>query len=304
MHGWRTSQEDHHSIVTRLNDHGIFLWAIFDGHGGNCCSEYLARELPSRLSTITDLTHCKNDIINICQELDAIFLSQLYGDGSTAIFVLGQYFDTEENIPITTLPEDYSYEKYPYIVIQLLTVNVGDSRAVIFHANNVQYTPLSKDHKPSNPVEYLRIVNAQGYVRHNRVDGSLALSRSFGDKSFKNDPSLPLSQQKVIACPDFQTSFFYPGDVLLVTCDGIFEADTMSYECIQRIIQLSRQYHQITPQKTQTTNSTNFIPNNISNAPSSHLLHTISDSAGIARDVINQSLLHGSRDNHRYAKKC
>ena len=54
----------------------------------------------------------------------------------------------------------------------------------------------SQDHTPDVPSEYQRIVRAGGFVQNKRVNGVLAVSRSFGDLPFKNlHPSrlLPLS---------------------------------------------------------------------------------------------------------------
>ncbi|KAL7532432.1 hypothetical protein ACHAXR_005433 [Thalassiosira sp. AJA248-18] len=46
--------------------------------------------------------------------------------------------------------------------------------------------PLSFDHKPNNDVEVVRVENDGGFVRNGRVDGDLAVSRSFGDFGYKN----------------------------------------------------------------------------------------------------------------------
>lgn len=62
--------------------------------------------------------------------------------------------------------------------------NAGDSRAFILHGNGT-YTIMSKDHKPSDPEEVARITRAGGFVSRVRkvfrVDGTLSLSRAFGD---------------------------------------------------------------------------------------------------------------------------
>lgn len=42
--------------------------------------------------------------------------------------------------------------------------NVGDSRAVLSSLGGTQVSPLSKDHKPSDPDEYNRIIAAGGQV--------------------------------------------------------------------------------------------------------------------------------------------
>lgn len=47
---------------------------------------------------------------------------------------------------------------------------------------------MSTDHKPNNEGEKARIEAVGGYVSDNRVQGSLALSRAFGDFSLKVPP--------------------------------------------------------------------------------------------------------------------
>ena len=51
--------------------------------------------------------------------------------------------------------------------------NVGDSRCIACIDGVAD--PLSVDHKPSDPLEKARIVNAGGFVELNRVNGNLAL---------------------------------------------------------------------------------------------------------------------------------
>ena len=41
--------------------------------------------------------------------------------------------------------------------------------------------PLSKDHKPNDENERQRIYKAGGFVRYDRLNGRLSLSRGFGD---------------------------------------------------------------------------------------------------------------------------
>lgn len=66
----------------------------------------------------------------------------------------------------------------------IICANAGDSRAILSTKNEV--LPLSFDHKPSNDVEVTRVENDGGFVRSGRVDGDLAVSRSFGDFGYKN----------------------------------------------------------------------------------------------------------------------
>ena len=66
--------------------------------------------------------------------------------------------------------------------------NIGDSRAVL--CRNGKAFPLSTDHKPELQLEQNRIEKAGGYVTEGRINGSLNLSRAFGDFSYKNNEKM------------------------------------------------------------------------------------------------------------------
>ena len=68
------------------------------------------------------------------------------------------------------------------------TANIGDSRAVLCRSS--KSIPLSTDHKPDLPSEHNRIEKAGGYIEKNRINGSLNLSRAFGDFDYKNNEKL------------------------------------------------------------------------------------------------------------------
>ncbi|KAL7538358.1 hypothetical protein ACHAWF_006066 [Thalassiosira exigua] len=89
----------------------------------------------------------------------------------------------------------------------VLCANAGDSRAVLCRkkerpsaaedddgdddddaSNGCVALPLSFDHKPSNDAERWRVERDGGFVRAGRVDGDLAVSRSFGDFGYKLRP--------------------------------------------------------------------------------------------------------------------
>jgi len=199
-------------------------------------------------------------------DLDADFIKKEYQDGTTCCIVLAQLWDITTDAAISTpfaeffkrinYSTDYLLKK---TAIKTLSINIGDSRAMIITANAAyqntlltnpsstqqiqqhlpltpgamkrrpEYIAITRDHKPSLDTEHQRIVNAMGSVSGNRVDGSLALSRAIGDAPFKNNPLLSPTQQKVIAVPDFELHTMYWGDSLLVCCDGIFEAEKMTY---------------------------------------------------------------------------
>lgn len=66
----------------------------------------------------------------------------------------------------------------------LYLANAGDSRAIAYSLTG-RTIGLSEDHKPENKEERDRIEGAEGFVEDNRVNGNLALSRAFGDFTYK-----------------------------------------------------------------------------------------------------------------------
>lgn len=113
---------------------------------------------------------------------------------------------------------------------ELLVAHVGDTRAVLSHANGV-VTRLCEDHRPGRKDEMERIESAGGIVVKirgtYRVNGVLAVSRAIGDVNLKD---------VVIAIPDV-SSFNLMGDeefVILAT-DGLWDvmSDEESVEMIR-----------------------------------------------------------------------
>lgn len=103
--------------------------------------------------------------------------------------------------------------------------NAGDSRSVI--STSGKSKPLSYDHKPVDPKENQRIVNAGGFVEFGRVNGNLALSRAIGDFEFKQNPTLPAELQAVTCDPDVIEHTISPEDEFFVlACDGIWDCMT------------------------------------------------------------------------------
>jgi protein phosphatase 2C family protein 2/3 len=87
--------------------------------------------------------------------------------------------------------------------------------------------PLSYDHKPVDPKESQRIVNAGGFVEFGRVNGNLALSRAIGDFEFKQNPNLPAEQQAVTCYPDvIEHTITDEDEFFVLACDGIWDCMT------------------------------------------------------------------------------
>ena len=73
-------------------------------------------------------------------------------------------------------------------------------------------------------IELDRINNAGHSVSMNRVDGTLALSRAFGDLEFKDKDDLPASKQAVTSFPDIKEIKRNKDDMyIFIACDGIWD---------------------------------------------------------------------------------
>jgi serine/threonine protein phosphatase PrpC len=130
--------------------------------------------------------------------------------------------------------------------------NCGDSRSVVFIRNittgEISTIPLSYDHKPNDPKEKARIERAGGTVDNingvYRVNGELAVARSFGDFNIKGYNGAELITHK----PDIiQVELGkYINDpncevFIINSCDGLYESkDDILQE--KHLVDVAKQY--------------------------------------------------------------
>ncbi|KNC45948.1 uncharacterized protein AMSG_11591 [Thecamonas trahens ATCC 50062] len=212
MQGWRSHQEDAHTVEVDLfnTPHDpVKMFAVYDGHGGDQVSQLCADELPDRIRAAAhgrSKTSLKSAISRAVISLDEDLISRSFAHirsrspGSTAVIAL--------------VTSD-----------MLLVGNVGDSRALACRRGKL--VALTRDHLVNLPGEMARIQRAGGSVESDSGDyrvGGLAMSRAIGDITIKDKPGLPRKDQPVIADPEFTAIPFVPAlDFLVVACDGIFE---------------------------------------------------------------------------------
>ena len=211
MLGRRESMEDRHVVKLGMEHHpSISYFAVFDGHGGFATSNYLRSTLHERIDAMDNPTSDTAALCRVFEDLDADYMQTGRGSGSTACVVLSE-------------PISNSIMENGQNMVRLTICNVGDSRCTVYLKDGtVVFTTV--DHKPTTPSEMDRIVRAGGRVVCGRVDGSLALSRAFGDALYKWNRDVPLTQQKVVSTPTI-TQLTVPADDhrILVACDGIYE---------------------------------------------------------------------------------
>lgn len=198
MQGWRKSQEDTHIARTDLPD-GVSIFGVFDGHGGREVSIFVEEKFCAELVKLEEYKS-KNygDALKRCFILmDEILLTDA---GKARIQEIHASSDNQDVFSGGMM--DQGSDNAARFVGCTATVvlispthiycaNAGDSRSVLARSVGQQCVPLSEDHKPDNKEESTRIHTAGGFVEENRVNGSLALSRSIGDFEYKMAPGLP-----------------------------------------------------------------------------------------------------------------
>jgi len=201
MNGFRERMEDSHSVDFHPT-YGFF--AVFDGHMDPHCSAYLGEHFPKAIEKakppLTD-----EALQELSVDLDCEYLALNKESGST-----GTYFIA--NIEKGSAGPTFNVQ----------VGNVGDSRVICCRDGTA--IPMTTDHKPTLDEEKARIVACGGEVVNGRVDGNLAVSRAYGDKQYKGSAAGP-TQQKVIALPEVTHIKCTANDVMVLSCDGVFEGN-------------------------------------------------------------------------------
>lgn len=125
------------------------FFGIYDGHGGNKCAEFLRDYLHQFVVRDPNFPkHPKAAIINGFKQAEAKFL-EICHDGE-------EILDKSGSCAIVVLivgPHCY-------------VANVGDSRALLSSDNGTKIYSLSRDHKPCDENEKVRIIKAGGQIYH------------------------------------------------------------------------------------------------------------------------------------------
>ncbi|PON96861.1 Protein phosphatase [Trema orientale] len=195
--GKRGTMEDFYDIKTaKIDGQPVYLFGIFDGHGGSRAAEYLKERLFENLMKHPQfMTDTKLAISESYKQTDTDFL------------------DSERD----TFRDDGSTASTAVLVgNHLYVANVGDSRTII--SKDGLAIPLSEDHKPNRSDERKRIESAGGVVMWAgtwRVGGVLAMSRAFGNRMLK---------QFVVAEPEIQDlEIDEEFELLVLASDGLWD---------------------------------------------------------------------------------
>jgi serine/threonine protein phosphatase PrpC len=217
--------EDAH--VCRMLDAMLFpdtaVFAVLDGHGGGDVSKVLSWLLIQEMEHTGRQCLQAHRKVNL-REVLTTCLPRLDEKLNIGPYGLGRYLPPVMH-PFLLMGSTGCIAAVDFSKREIVAANVGDSRAMLIRDGRA--IELTEDHKPEDPGERSRILDAGGRVLKmgpcHRVDGSLNLSRAFGDFALKANRDLPYDRQKVIAVPDITHTPFEDGDLLLVGCDGLFE---------------------------------------------------------------------------------
>lgn len=259
MKGFRSTMEDTHIHVAgtipvrdqALSNHAVF--GVFDGHGGDFTSKFLAANFIGVFSRREELYKytklpktgeksqqdvnavalLQKALTNTFLELDEQLLplqqERTEGYRNGKIQASNDINELQKNRHNTATEEKSGSTAVIVLVTpsHIICANTGDSRALLRRGGRT--LPLSFDHKPSEVPERLRIDSYGGFVQGKRVNGDLAVSRAFGDFIYKDNgnqyTSQMASKQKVIVSPDFVV---YPrndaeDEFIVLACDGIWD---------------------------------------------------------------------------------
>jgi len=183
MQGYRISMEDDHNSESLIvpshlkGEEENFLFSyfgVYDGHSGNEASKYLSENLLKQI--LLDESKKNSNIQEIFSQ-ETLTKSFLKVDENLEILC------TKESIcPGSTCCT--TFIKKIKNSIEIICANVGDSRCVL--CDKGVTVQLSFDHKPLNEKEKERIIRSGNFVEFGRVNGSLAVSRAFGDFTYKD----------------------------------------------------------------------------------------------------------------------
>lgn len=220
--GGRPYLEDWYACIHDLyinDDFWATYYAIFDGHGGEECAEFLRDNYHYylRKALLTEIEN--NSFDNVSDTVSKSLISSwaitdqkfkdAYKDrankwGATAVIVL-------------------------IIGDRIFWANIGDARAVL--SRNGKAINLSKDHKVNREDEQARIRNDGGYIVLGRVLGRLAITRAFGDFECKNidvenkDTGETELKSFILSEPEIREIQIDPRDdeFILLASDGLFD---------------------------------------------------------------------------------
>lgn len=259
--------EDAHVVECAMGDRYPYkewsFFAVFDGHAGKIAADGAAENIAKTLIGTHQFEKVTEKLVETGGQL-TIELIDLLKEG-----IRDGFLNLDDQIR-QRLDEGKDRDRSGSTAVcaivtptHMIIANLGDSRAVVSRKTGTPFG--TEDHKPYNDRERERIVGAGGSVMIQRINGSLAVSRAFGDFEYKNCPGLRPCEQLVSPEPDvYVLERSQENDEFLVlACDGVYDVMENDQLC-------------------------NFVRGR---------LHVENDLALVCNDVLDACLSRGSRDN-------
>eukprot|EP01029_Cantina_marsupialis_P004529 TRINITY_DN1460_c0_g2_i1.p1 TRINITY_DN1460_c0_g2~~TRINITY_DN1460_c0_g2_i1.p1 ORF type:complete len:1149 (-),score=353.58 TRINITY_DN1460_c0_g2_i1:270-3716(-) len=199
----------------KARNYGAF--GIFDGHGGHHCSQFLKRMFPEIIRVQMESGVQPQEVLNrACVELDKQYLAGCArdDDGSTGLMLL------------------LCRERKQTVMYSAL---VGDSVIVLSRGGVAMQ--LLRPHSISADYEQARLKSCGAWIHNGRLNGSLAISRAFGDRRHKGgmlrkiageDSPSSETNDALISTPDIRREVVKVNDEFVILCsDGVVEGVSM-----------------------------------------------------------------------------
>ena len=256
----RNYNEDRVSIIINMNKISnykssvpwpkISYFAIFDGHAGNKCAEYLRENLLRLICSNKFFPENIPEAIKYgFEKADEFFLNNY-------AMINGQLIDNSGTCGLILL----------IVNNDVYIGNVGDSRCIgSFNKGKIQ-CDITRDHKPNTPYEKERIMANGGQIYQTKTNikieenfilrtkillgpyrvypGRLSVSRTIGDAEGKI-PIIGGNPNVIISKPDIYKYNILENDIdyFILGCDGIF--DQMSsddvFKCVSVVIERNKE---------------------------------------------------------------
>ena len=231
----------------------ISFFAIFDGHNGDHCAEYLRQNLLQYIYTNPNFPK------NVEKSIKEAFIK------ADEDYLKNHSIIKDKKLLKTNINPNNNLDFYNnsgscglillIVDTKIYIANVGDSRCIMSSHNGKIQKDVTRDHKPEFPYEKQRIYDNGGNIYRNetifnedfenkshkkillgpyRVNpGKLSVSRTIGDAKAKLE-KLGGLQNVIIPEPDIYVFDYYKDniDYFILGCDGIFDR-LKSYEVIQ-----------------------------------------------------------------------
>ena len=292
----------------------ISYFAIFDGHNGEHCAEFLRKNLLEYIYTNPNFP------LNVEKAINEAFIK---ADQDYLLNCSDIYKNTNINgeIPVYDICNNSGSCGLILLIVdtKLYIANVGDSRCLISCQDGKIHKDVTRDHKPEFPYEKQRIYSKGGTIYQNetvitdevksvkniknnsliknkillgpfRVNpGKLSVSRTIGDAKAKLE-KYGGRPYVIIPEPDIYVFDFYKDNVdyIIMGCDGIFDRikSYEIFECVDTIVE-----------KEKELIKNNIRYNNSFNTLYDKKLNMNSTCGNIVDIILRLSMLRKSYDN-------